>query len=59
MKVLFDTNVVLDVLLAREPHARTAATLFSLVDSDRLDGRVCATTVTTVDYLATRALGAR
>jgi hypothetical protein len=32
---------------------------FSLVDSDRLDGRVCATTVTTVDYLATRALGGR
>ena len=59
MKVLFDTNVILDVLLAREPHASTAARLFSLVDSERLDGRVCATTVTTIDYLATKALGAR
>jgi predicted nucleic acid-binding protein len=59
MKVLFDTNVVLDVLLAREPHASTAASLFSLVDNGRLDGRVCATTVTTVDDVATRAVGAR
>lgn len=59
MKVLFDANVILDVLLAREPHASTAARLCSLVDSERLDGRVCATTVTTIDYLATKALGAR
>jgi len=59
VKVLFDTNVILDVLLAREPHVSTAAKLFSLVDSERLDGRICATTVTTVDYLATKALGAK
>ena len=31
MKVLFDTNVVLDVLLAREPHAAVAVQLFALV----------------------------
>jgi len=59
VKVLFDTNVILDVLLAREPHVSTAAKLFSLVDSERLDGRICATTVTTVAYLATKALGAK
>lgn len=59
MRVLFDTNVVLDVLLDREPHAEAAAQLLSLVDSKRLDGLVCATTVTTIHYLATRAIGSK
>ena len=57
MRVLFDTNVVLDVLLDREPHADVAAQLLSLVDQDRLDGVVCATTVTTIHYLASKAVG--
>jgi predicted nucleic acid-binding protein len=59
VKVLFDTNVVLDVLLAREPHAAVAARLFALVDSERIDGAVRATTVTTVAYVATKAVGGR
>ncbi len=57
MKVLFDTNVVLDVLLAREPHAEVAARLFSLVDSGTLQASICATTVTTIHYLATKSVG--
>lgn len=57
MKVLFDTNVVLDVLMTREPHAEVAAQLLSLVDTGRLDGVVCATTLTTTHYLAARAAG--
>lgn len=59
MKVLFDTNVVLDVLLDREPYAEVAAQLLSLVDTGRLDGVLCATTVTTIHYLASRAVGER
>jgi predicted nucleic acid-binding protein len=42
VKVLFDVNVVLDVLLAREPHAEVAATLLSLVDRGRIKGVLCA-----------------
>ena len=57
MKVLFDTNVVLDVLLAREPFAHTAARLLSIVDSGRVEGVVCATTVTTIHYIASKAVG--
>jgi len=38
MKVLFDTNVVLDVLLAREPFAAVAAQLLSLADKGRIQG---------------------
>jgi predicted nucleic acid-binding protein len=58
VRVLFDTNVVLDVLLAREPHADAAARLLSLVDGGRIEGLLSATTVTTIHYLATKAAGA-
>ena len=57
MRVLFDTNVVLDVLLAREPHAPVAAHLMALADSGRIEGVVSATTVTTINYIATKAVG--
>jgi predicted nucleic acid-binding protein len=57
MKVLFDTNVVLDVLLARAPHVDVAVQLFNLVDRGRLHGVLCATTITTIHYLATKAVG--
>jgi predicted nucleic acid-binding protein len=59
MKVLFDTNVVLDVLLAREPHVETAARLMSHVDQGDLKGLLCATTVTTIHYLAVKAADRR
>jgi len=57
MRVLFDTNVILDVLLDRQPHARTAAVLMSFVDVGRLEGVMCATTVTTLYYLMSKAIG--
>lgn len=59
MRVLFDTNVVLDVMLDRAPHAETAARLMSMSDSGRIEGYVCATTVTTIHYLVAKVLGVR
>ena len=57
MRILFDTNVVLDVLLDREPFSTTAAALFSKVESGVISGFVCATTITTIHYLARKVLG--
>jgi predicted nucleic acid-binding protein len=57
LRVLFDTNVVLDVLLDREPFVTPAAHLFSRVEQGALDGLLCATTITTVHYLASRVVG--
>lgn len=56
MRVLVDTNVVLDVLLERQPYAVAAADVFALVEESRIEGFLCATTVTTVDYLLGQAL---
>ncbi|MFN2400075.1 MAG: PIN domain-containing protein [Gemmatimonadaceae bacterium] len=57
--MLFDTNVVLDVLLARQPHAPVAVQLFELVARKDLAGVLGATTVTTIYYLAAKAAGAK
>jgi predicted nucleic acid-binding protein len=57
MRVIFDTNVVLDVLLKREPFAGSATHLFAAVERGELDAFLCATSVTTIHYLACKALG--
>lgn len=57
MKVLFDTNVVLDLLLDREPFSAPAAQLLSKVEEGELNGYLCATTLTTLHYLLHKALG--
>lgn len=51
MKILFDTNVILDVLLAREKFVDVSSQLFVLVEKKQIEGYLCATTVTTLDYL--------
>jgi predicted nucleic acid-binding protein len=58
LKVLFDTNVVLDVLLDPRPHSDAAASLFALIERRRIEGLLGATTLTTILYLATKAVGA-
>jgi predicted nucleic acid-binding protein len=59
LRLLFDTNAVLDVLLNRQPHAIAAASLMVYLEQGRIQGLVAATTVTTIHYLATKAGGAQ
>lgn len=54
MKVLFDTNVILDVLLDRKEFVELSAGLVSLVETNGIEGYLCATTITTIDYLVTK-----
>ena len=54
MKVVFDINIVLDVLLIREPYAQMSINLFDAVISEEIEGYLCATTVTTIDYLVAK-----
>jgi predicted nucleic acid-binding protein len=57
-RVLFDTNVVLDVLLDREPHAEASAAVWAAVETGAAEGLLAAHAVTTVHYLAGKELGA-
>ncbi|NOZ52647.1 MAG: PIN domain-containing protein [Gammaproteobacteria bacterium] len=55
MKVLFDINVVLDVLLARKDFVELSASLVGMVENKKIEGYLCATTITTLDYLISKA----
>jgi len=56
MRVLFDTNIILDVLLDRKPFSEHASYLMSKVERSEINGFVCATTVTTIHYLLSKHL---
>jgi predicted nucleic acid-binding protein len=51
MKVLVDTNVVLDVLLKRPSFYHDAFTIFKLVDQGRINGCLSAASITDIFYL--------
>jgi predicted nucleic acid-binding protein len=54
MKVLFDTNVLLDAVLARVPLVENAAYLLESVELGKIQGFISATTVTDIHYLVKR-----
>lgn len=56
MKILVDTNVILDVLLDRKPFSEPAVRLFTLIENSVVEAFLCATTVTTVDYLLNQSV---
>lgn len=54
---MFDANVVLDVLLRRQPFHMPAAQLLSLAERGDIQGYICASVVTTIFYLARKVVG--
>lgn len=52
MRVLLDTNVVLDVLLKRQPWVIEAAAIWQANDEGRISGFVVASAVTDIFYIA-------
>ena len=58
MKVLVDANVVLDVLLDRQPHFAASAAVWSAIESGAVEGLLLAHAVTTIHYLIRKEAGA-
>jgi predicted nucleic acid-binding protein len=56
-RILFDTNVVLDVLLDRQPHVEASAAAWAAVETGISEGLLAAHAVTTIHYLIRRELG--
>ncbi|MHB1587904.1 MAG: type II toxin-antitoxin system VapC family toxin [Acidiferrobacteraceae bacterium] len=56
MKLLLDTNVLLDVLARREPHWEASARVLSRIEAGDAQGLIAAHGVTTVHYLLSRHL---
>lgn len=57
MRILFDINVVLDVLLNRSPWVAEAQSLWDAVAQRKLDGYLAPTTITTIYYLSRKLPG--
>ncbi len=54
---MFDANVVLDVLLRRQPFNGPSGELLSRAESGDVQGYICASVVTTIFYLARKVVG--
>jgi predicted nucleic acid-binding protein len=54
VRVLIDTNIVLDYLLEREPFLQDAEGLFQAIGSEQVVGYVTAATLTDIFYIARR-----
>lgn len=59
MRLLFDVNVVLDVLLDRKPFADASSSAWAAVERGDADGVLSAHAVTTLHYLNARTVGVR
>jgi predicted nucleic acid-binding protein len=57
MRVLIDTNVVLDFLQEREPFVENAARLFERIDVGEIEGFITATTITNIYCIVRRTAG--
>lgn len=49
--ILVDTNVLLDVLISRQPFVASAAAIWAMVESKQIAACVCATSFTNVYYI--------
>ena len=56
-RVLVDVNVVLDVLLARAPHAEASTACLAVIEARHVEGFLSGHAVTTLAYLVGRARG--
>ncbi len=51
MRVLLDTNVILDLVLRREDFYKEAVELFGLIELKQIKGYICATSMPTLHYV--------
>lgn len=57
MKVLLDTNAILDYVLARVPWNNEANAIHEAMQSGRMEGCVTASSITDIFYVARRLIG--
>jgi len=57
MRVVLDTNIILDIALRRENHFLNSSAVFKKIDSSVVYGFVTATTITDIYYIAKKEKG--
>lgn len=58
-QILFDTNIILDIALRREPFFEAADQLFSLLDEGKIKGFMTATSATDIYFVSKKVCGRR
>jgi predicted nucleic acid-binding protein len=58
MKVLFDTNVILDLMLEREPWRAEAEAIAQASADGHIHAHVCASAITDIYYISRKLVGA-
>ena len=56
MKILLDTNVILDAIASRRPHNKNAEKIFLLIAEEKAEGFITANCVTDIYYIARKTL---
>jgi len=56
-QALIDTNVVLDVLLDRQPHVVASAAVWTAIETNAAKGFLASHAITTIHYLLRKELG--
>ena len=51
MKILFDINIILDVMLLRQPFLDSSLKLLIAVEKGNIEGYLCSSSITTIHYL--------
>lgn len=59
MNILYDTNIILDIFLERDPFFENSANLVDLSEKRVISGWLGATTLTTIFYLLNKELSAK
>ena len=57
MRLMIDTNIVLDVMLRREGFFESSKTVLSLCEDRKVQGFVSASAITDIFYITRKALG--
>ena len=57
MKVLIDTNIILDAMMVREPWAKPAQEVILAVAEEKIEGFITASSFTDIHYLLRKQFG--
>jgi len=57
MRIIVDTNVILDFMLLREPHMNDAKDLFMMIVQEEVEAFMTASSITDVYYITEKRLG--
>jgi len=57
MRILLDTNILLDIALKRDPHFLFSVKAFKMIDGKAIFGFITATTVTDLYYISKKECG--